>query len=169
MNTTSPLAEFLARLSWSPERLAREINRKHGVGTISSKAPYNWLKGARPRGQLPNKVAFLLAARLGEPITARTLWPENPSPAAGAPGRPSGGRGRELPLIVLDMLATRVRRLRQLRENGQHELAGDWVVQDLRLARKLAAEYTCDASVRSRLHGIIEELDDHTRTNSHNI
>ncbi|MCF3141800.1 hypothetical protein [Streptomyces platensis] len=75
MNDTSVLATCLARLSWPPERLAREINRRCGSGTISSKAPYNWLKGACPRRRLPYIVATILSDHLGEPITVEALWP----------------------------------------------------------------------------------------------
>jgi hypothetical protein len=75
MSDSSLLSSCLARLAWSPERLASEINRKCGTGTISSKAPYNWLKGSRPRRQLPYQVAQILSDRLGEPITAEALWP----------------------------------------------------------------------------------------------
>ncbi|WP_406482119.1 hypothetical protein [Streptomyces platensis] len=75
MNDTSVLATCLARLSWPPERLAREINRRCGSGTISSKAPYNWLKGACPRRRLPYIIATILSDHLGEPITVEALWP----------------------------------------------------------------------------------------------
>jgi len=77
MNDTSVLATCLARLSWPPERLAREINRRCGSGTISSKAPYNWLKGACPRRRLPYIIAKILSDHLGEPITVEALWPGN--------------------------------------------------------------------------------------------
>ncbi|MFJ9473207.1 hypothetical protein [Streptomyces caniferus] len=92
MNDTSVLASCLARLSWPPERLAREINRRCGSGTISSKAPYNWLKGACPRRRLPHIVATILSDHLGEPIAVAALWPEH-FPAAScrripAPRRP---------------------------------------------------------------------------------
>ncbi|WP_327223445.1 hypothetical protein [Streptomyces platensis] len=75
MNDTSVLATCLARLSWPPERLAREINRRCGSGTISSKAPYNWLKGACPRRRLPYIIATILSDHLGETITVEALWP----------------------------------------------------------------------------------------------
>lgn len=75
MNDTSVLATCLARLSWPPERLAREINRRCGSGTISSKAPYNWLKGALPRRRLPYIIATILSDHLGEPVTVEALWP----------------------------------------------------------------------------------------------
>ncbi|MEU2790173.1 hypothetical protein [Streptomyces sp. NPDC007100] len=101
LNETSLLTSCLARLEWSPERLAREINKHCGSGTISSKAPYNWLKGARPRRQLPYLVAQIVSERLGESVTVEALWPQHfsstprPEPAAatiaepGAPGTPA--------------------------------------------------------------------------------
>ncbi|MFE6743437.1 hypothetical protein [Streptomyces tubercidicus] len=75
MNETSVLASCLARLAWPPERLAREINKRCGSGTISSKAPYNWLKGACPRRRLPYIVSKILSDHLGEPIVVGALWP----------------------------------------------------------------------------------------------
>ncbi len=84
MNDTSVLASCLARLSWPPERLAREINKRCGTGTISSKAPYNWLKGACPRRRLPYIVAKILSDQLGESVAVEALWPEH-FPAAAPP------------------------------------------------------------------------------------
>ncbi|KNB50309.1 hypothetical protein AC230_23790 [Streptomyces caatingaensis] len=63
-------------MSWSPDRLAREINRTCGAGTISVKAPYNWVKGSVPRRGLPHVVARILSERLGEPVTPGDLWPD---------------------------------------------------------------------------------------------
>ncbi|WP_329143946.1 hypothetical protein OIU91_07320 [Streptomyces sp. NBC_01456] len=88
MTATSVLASCLARLSWPPERLAREINRRCGSGTISSKAPYNWLKGACPRRRLPHIVATILSEQLGEPIAVEALWPQHFP--AGSPPLPQG-------------------------------------------------------------------------------
>ncbi|MEU3528783.1 hypothetical protein AB0E62_33875 [Streptomyces sp. NPDC038707] len=75
--TSSLLASCLARLGWSPEQLAREINKRYGTGTISNKAPYNWLQGSLPRRQLPHLVAEILTDQLGETITAEALWPQH--------------------------------------------------------------------------------------------
>ncbi|GHG83429.1 hypothetical protein [Streptomyces griseocarneus] len=85
---TSVLASCLQLLAWTPEQLAREINRKCGPGTISPKAPYNWLKGALPRRRLPHIVATILSERLGEPITVGALWPDH-FPATARQARPS--------------------------------------------------------------------------------
>jgi len=76
MNEPSPLGEYLERLEWSAERLAREINRISGPGTTTAKAPYAWIKGACPRGRLPETVASILSGQLGEHITAEMLWPK---------------------------------------------------------------------------------------------
>lgn len=76
MNDALTLTACLKRLSWSPERLAREINRSRGEGTISDKAPYNWLKGSVPRREIPHVVAGILSEKLGEPVTVRDLWPD---------------------------------------------------------------------------------------------
>ncbi|MFE2426578.1 hypothetical protein ACFXJ5_07465 [Streptomyces sp. NPDC059373] len=75
MGEMSLLGECLSQLDWSPERLAREINRVCGKGAISVKAPYGWLRGSCPRGRLPQVVATILTRRLNEPITAEALWP----------------------------------------------------------------------------------------------
>jgi hypothetical protein len=66
----------LVRLNWSPERLAREINRVVGSGTISAKAPYGWLRGSCPRGDLPHVVAEILSRHLQIHVSADQLWPD---------------------------------------------------------------------------------------------
>lgn len=73
------LAHYLNQLGWSAERLAREVNRVQGDGSISEKAPYGWLKGAKPRGMLPAVVAHILSENLAEPISMRDLWPDKQS------------------------------------------------------------------------------------------
>ena len=75
MKEPSPLSGYLDRLEWPAERLAREINRICGPGTTTAKAPYAWLKGACPRGRIPETVASILSGQLGEHITAQMLWP----------------------------------------------------------------------------------------------
>ncbi|CAL9327114.1 hypothetical protein [Streptomyces sp. SudanB182_2057] len=105
--TPSLLASCLARLQWSPERLAREINKKCGTGTISRKAPYNWLKGARPRQHLPDTVAEILADRLGEPITVEALWPGSASSGPAQGQRPSDQQPPpvlSLPVTMADLV-----------------------------------------------------------------
>lgn len=69
------LRSCLARLEWSPERLAREINRVAGADTVSAKAPYGWLKGSVPRGRVPQVAALALSRALGEHVSAASLWP----------------------------------------------------------------------------------------------
>lgn len=69
------LRACLDRLEWSPEKLAREVNRLAGDQAISSKTPYGWLKGAAPRGRLPQLVALTLTQALGETIVASALFP----------------------------------------------------------------------------------------------
>jgi hypothetical protein len=47
------LSQLLACLSWSGERLAREICRVLGTGAVHPTAPYKWLKDVdAPRGTL---------------------------------------------------------------------------------------------------------------------
>ena len=71
---SSRLDEFLGRLNWSPERLAREINQLHGTEMVSLKAPYHWLRGSYPRGDMPDIVAGILSAQLTEDIDAGQIW-----------------------------------------------------------------------------------------------
>ncbi|GGM63614.1 hypothetical protein GCM10012275_37750 [Longimycelium tulufanense] len=70
------LRAYLDRLGWSPERLAKEINRVSGPGAISSKAPYAWLRGSYPRGNTPRLVAEILGCHLGENVTVEKVWPD---------------------------------------------------------------------------------------------
>lgn len=76
MHEGTQLGEFLKILHWSPERLAREINRRYGKGTVSLKAPYAWAKGAFPRGQVPDFVATILSEHLGRTIIISQIWPQ---------------------------------------------------------------------------------------------
>lgn len=118
MNQTSTLlALCLARLQWSPERLAREINKRFGTGTISNKAPYNWLQGSLPRRQLPYLVAEILADELGEPITVEALWPRH-FPTSRTTGASDAARS-VLPPQDLPLAAT-----------GTVNAAVDWLVDN---------------------------------------
>ncbi|GHC92677.1 hypothetical protein GCM10010309_76550 [Streptomyces violaceochromogenes] len=91
MHKDSQLAVFLESLHWSPERLAREINRRYGEGTVSLKAPYGWTKGAYPRGKVPGFVASILSDQLGRPIEIGQIWPERSAGAEhGADGPATG-------------------------------------------------------------------------------
>lgn len=86
----SPLADYLAELEWSPERLARQLNAVYGPGTAGATTPYAWLLGRVPRGRLPYRVAELLSARLGRTVTVGDLWPRlcpvGPAPSAADQG-----------------------------------------------------------------------------------
>ncbi|MCK2244324.1 MULTISPECIES: hypothetical protein [unclassified Crossiella] len=42
---------------------------------MSAKAPYGWLKGSFPRGQVPELVAAVLSDRLGTPVEVGHIWP----------------------------------------------------------------------------------------------
>ncbi len=56
------LGELLAGLSWSGERLAREICRVLGTGALHPTAPYKWLKGHQPRrDEVRQATAFVLS------------------------------------------------------------------------------------------------------------
>ncbi|MEV5981906.1 hypothetical protein [Streptomyces sp. NPDC052114] len=193
MRDASVLAACLSRLGWSPERLAREINHVCGPGTISEKAPYNWLRGSCPRRQLPHVVAKILSARLSEGVSVEALWPRHfatgaraarATPSARTPARPreppltdqalvsgavdwlvadevtapSRSRGEEVAPVDIDLLALRIRQLRQMDDDRGGRMVLDWTVQDLRWAQRLAVEYAYDAQVGVRLHRAIAEL-----------
>lgn len=187
MTAASVLGSCLARLSWPPERLAREINRRCGSGTISSKAPYNWLKGACPRRRLPHIVATILSEQLGEPVAVEALWPQHfpagspplpqgptlrqPVPPAQDPltasvdwlvtddaPPPSRHRGEEVPEAAVGMLTVRIQQLRQLDDSAAGGLVLDWALADLQWAQRLAAKYAYDAATGLQLHRIIAEL-----------
>lgn len=84
MDEESVLGDCLKRLGWSPDKLAREINRVR-PNSINPKAPYGWLRGSTPRGSLPQIVASILSHHLRETITAEALWPAKAT-APGADG-----------------------------------------------------------------------------------
>jgi hypothetical protein len=75
----SRLSAFLEDLDWSPDRLAREVNRRYGDGTVSAKAPYGWAKGAYPRGQVAGFVATILSDQLGRVVDIGQIWPDRAS------------------------------------------------------------------------------------------
>ncbi|GAA3491228.1 hypothetical protein GCM10018987_53110 [Streptomyces cremeus] len=64
-------------MNWSPERLAREINRLCGDGTVSAKAPYHWLRGTYPRREIPEAVAQVLSQHLKETVDIASVWPQS--------------------------------------------------------------------------------------------
>ncbi|MGH3721318.1 MAG: hypothetical protein ACRDRI_21200 [Pseudonocardiaceae bacterium] len=70
------LSQLLACLSWSGERLAREICRVLGTGAVHPTAPYKWLKGHQPRrDEVRQATAFVLSQASSQLITVSELWP----------------------------------------------------------------------------------------------
>jgi hypothetical protein len=70
------LSQLLACLSWSGERLAREICRVLGTGAVHPTAPYKWLKGHQPRrDEIRQATAFVLSQASTRPVTVSQLWP----------------------------------------------------------------------------------------------
>jgi hypothetical protein len=104
MTTGPQLGTYLAELRWSPERLARELNREYGQGTVSPKAPYGWLKGSFPRGRIPGFVADVLSDRLGKPVEIGQIWP----------GRADGGTAADDHLERAWSIEAATRSLRRL-------------------------------------------------------
>ncbi len=69
------LSRHLACLSWSGERLAREICRVLGTGAVHPTAPYKWLKGHQPRrDEVRQATAFVLSQASSHLITVSELW-----------------------------------------------------------------------------------------------
>lgn len=179
------LVTGLGRLGWSPDRLAREINRVCGPGTISNKAPYHWVRGVKPRAPLRSVVAMILSEQLGETIEVADLWPDA---AAGvrmvwssADGQAPGWSGdavlaaidwlakpvrhpgphRDGPAVdagIIAALGYRVEQLRALDERGSGALLIEWGVQDLKWAQRLAARASYDLETAIRLDRVIAEL-----------
>ncbi|MGH4001477.1 MAG: hypothetical protein ACRDTJ_28905, partial [Pseudonocardiaceae bacterium] len=70
------LSQLLACLSWSGERLAREICRVLGTGAVHPTTPYKWLKGHQPRrDEIRQATAFVLSQASTRPVTVSELWP----------------------------------------------------------------------------------------------
>ncbi|MGH3868880.1 MAG: hypothetical protein ACRDQ4_22725 [Pseudonocardiaceae bacterium] len=70
------LSQLLAGVSWSGERLAREICRVLGTGAVHPTAPYKWLKGHQPRrDEVRQATAFVLSQASSQLITVSELWP----------------------------------------------------------------------------------------------
>ncbi len=70
------LSQLLACLSWSGERLGREICRVLGTGAVHPTAPYKWLKGHQPRrDEVRQATAFVLSQAGTRLITVGELWP----------------------------------------------------------------------------------------------
>lgn len=92
------LADFLSRLNWSPERLAREVNRVCGEGAVSAKAPYHWLRGSYPRRGIPETVVRVLSQHLRETIEIDAIWPQ----AAAAPRTSQVTAAPEISPLVRD-------------------------------------------------------------------
>lgn len=70
------LSQLLACVSWSGERLAREICRVLGAGAIHPSAPYTWLTGHRPRREeVRQATAFVLSHASARVVTVGELWP----------------------------------------------------------------------------------------------
>lgn len=70
------LSQLLACLSWSGERLAREICRVLGTGAVHPTAPYKWLKGHQPRrDEVRQAIAFVLSQASSRPVAVGELWP----------------------------------------------------------------------------------------------
>ncbi|WP_329564139.1 hypothetical protein [Kitasatospora sp. NBC_01266] len=70
------LARILHQLSWSPERLAREVNQVLPAGlSISQTAPYKWRdRGMVPRAPHDQVVCEVLSRAVGIAVTYGQLW-----------------------------------------------------------------------------------------------
>ncbi|HEX4226594.1 MAG TPA: hypothetical protein VHZ97_29795, partial [Pseudonocardiaceae bacterium] len=162
------------------------INRFCGPGTISTKAPYHWLRGVTPRVPMRSVIAMILSEHLGETIDVNDLWPCTRTPSgvrvvwssADGPGQSWFGDAviaaidwlvtptrRPVPRQdgppvdegMLDALRDRVDQLRALGEGGSPLLA-DWGAQDLKWAQRLVAKSSYDTETARVLARVIAEL-----------
>lgn len=147
------LADCLAELGWSPERLARQVNARHGRGTVGATTPYGWLSGRVPRGRLPQQVADLMGEHLGRPLVATDLWPK----LAATSVKPIDGK---LPVAeeILPLLHARAADLRNLcvARGGGHAtaLAG----HELALVGRMITDGHYDRATGLALHRAFAEL-----------
>ena len=97
------LSQLLGGLSWSGERLAREICRVLGTGAVHPTTPYKWLKGHRPRrDEVRQATAFVLSQAGSHLITVSELWP---GCAPHDPHLMSAADGMEVPWTLAGTLA----------------------------------------------------------------
>jgi hypothetical protein len=131
MIETVGLADFLERLNWSPEKLAREVNRLCGDGTVSAKAPYHWLRGSYPRKKIPEAVARILSEHLKEAVEIDAIWPRSPT-ASSAPsiGHPPIVQESEITPLVKDSCNS-VRLVQYASETNSDEATLDQLNREL--------------------------------------
>ncbi|SFO61884.1 hypothetical protein SAMN05421854_102566 [Amycolatopsis rubida] len=148
------LGACLRRLSWSPDRLAREINRRLGPGTISAKAPYHWLRGVTPRDPLPAVVVSILSAELGEEIRLANLWPalaaRDVCPPAPAPVT--------VEPLMIRALRSRVDQLLALDGRLDDRALLSWAAQDVSWIRQLSAGPGVPAAAERELRRMAADL-----------
>lgn len=78
------LAAYLVEAGLGPRKLAREINRIFGAGTLAETAPYHWRDSGRvPRAPLPRLAAYVISRRIGRVVTVQDLWPGHSDPLDG--------------------------------------------------------------------------------------
>lgn len=116
METGGILGDCLDELGWSPERLARQLNARHGQGTVGATTPYAWLTGRVPRGRLPFQVASLLTEVLDRPVLATDLWPKLPAARLTPTDAQSPAGDGKLPVVaeMLPLFRARAADLRKL-------------------------------------------------------
>jgi hypothetical protein len=107
---TNYLGHYLGLLDWSAERLADEINKVRGAGTISAKAPYAWLRGGQPRS-LATTVAQVISENLGYAVTPAAIWPSR-----------AAGEGPRARFLVTEAAEMELRRelIEAAHESSQH-------------------------------------------------
>lgn len=78
MARNAVLADLLARLGWSPFRLAKELN-KSGM-RVDPSTPWQWVnRGTVPGSDaIPSVVAEVLSSALGTAVAAQDIWPALP-------------------------------------------------------------------------------------------
>lgn len=73
----TPFAMYLQTSGLTPEKLARELNRRHGAGTVGQKSAFYWKRpGKAPKEPaLQVAVARLLGDKIGRDLAVTDLWP----------------------------------------------------------------------------------------------
>lgn len=117
------LADYLDRLNWSPERLAREVNRLCGEGTVSAKAPYHWVRGTYPRRGIPEVVARVLSSHLKETVEIASIWPKSGAGPrnSGAHPQPIQPDPEQLPSPLIKDACTSARLVQDASETNADE------------------------------------------------
>ncbi|MER6915646.1 transcriptional regulator [Streptomyces sp. NPDC000594] len=95
MQPNTLLDALLDEAGFSRAGLAARVNRAGGARGLTLRyehtAVARWLKGQRPRGQVPDLICEVLAGRLGRAVSLADIGLGTPGDPDGAPGSPLSG------------------------------------------------------------------------------